>query len=313
MMQITKMLTTMLQRLKLPLCVLLCLAVSGCFGELSGSVTEDFFLQNGDGTYTYGEITVPENFKDESCPLVVISHGIYGGMNSGGAKLLAENLSEKGIVSVRVDFNRCRSNDPEAALARDKSGRTNEYTLSDMLESNELAIDFAIDNYNADKERIGIYGRSFGGRVSMIMANEGTGDIDYKAMALIAPAGNEYALIHYVGGYDKWNAMRDEAVSSGFCERNGLRFTKEWFDDYYELNPSLTGYKFEKKPVLLYYNTKDTVVEPETSLECAHAYSNVEIHKVTTDDGHGYEMSYKHSKLKNDIMKRVTDFFAENL
>lgn len=307
------MLTTILQRLKISLCVLLCLAATGCFGELAGPVTEDFFIQNSDGTYTYGEIKAPENFKDESCPLVVISHGIYGGMNSGGASLLAEKLSEKGIASVRVDFNRCRSSDPEAALAKDKSGRINEYTLSDMLESNELAIDFAIENYNVDKERIGLYGRSFGRRVSMIMANESTGDIDYKAMALIAPAGTEYALIHYVGGYDTWNAMRREAATSGFCERKGLKFTEKWFDDYYELNPSLTGYKFGEKPVLLYYNTKDTVVEPETSLECARAYSNVEIHKVTTDDGHGYEMSYKHSELKNDIMKRVTDFFAENL
>ena len=44
-----------------------------------------------------------------------------------------------------------------------------------------------------------------------------------------------------------------------------------------------------------------------------HAYSNVKIYKVTTDDGHGYEMAYKDSKIKDEIMNRVVKFFSKNL
>ena len=299
---------------------ILCL---GPFGQLdsgsSGSAgggsfdieSEDFFLLNEDGTYTYGEIVSP--VSDEPCPLVCISHGIYGSLNSGGARLLSEMLAGSGIAAVRVDFNRCLTDDPAKALAKDKSGRTNEYTLSDMLESNMLAIHYAEKNYNIDEDRIGVYGRSFGGRVAMIMGNESWGGIDYKAMALIAPAGNEYALIHYVGGQEEWDRIREAVKRDGKYKRGNLIMTQQWFDEYYEMNPALTGYKFGDKPVMVYYNTEDDVVEPETSLDCAHAYSNVAIYEVTTDDGHGYEMSYEHSQIKDEIMNRVVTFFKENL
>ncbi len=274
-------------------------------------ITEDVFLRNEDGTYTYCEIVAPD--IEGPYPLVCISHGIYGSLNSGGARLLSELLASNGIAAVRADFNRCLTDDPDKALAKDKSGRTNDYTLKDMLESNMLLIGYTQDHYNVDPDRIGVYGRSFGGRVAMIMGNESWGGIDYKAMALIAPAGNEYALIHYVGGQEEWDRIRTIVEKDGKCKRGVLTFTPEWFEEYYELNPALTGDKFGDKPVMVYYNTKDTVVEPKTSLDCAHAYSNVAIYEVTTDDGHGYEMSYDVSPIKVEIMNRVIKFFKDNL
>ena len=305
------------------LCIIcLCFGLCGCnISGFSGSsdtqaagiTSEEFILENSDGTYTFGEIVSPDDYKKVSHPLVVMSHGIYGSMNSGGARQLSEMLAEAGIAAVRVDFNRCKTDDLAAAESREKSDRTNEYTISDMMESNLLAIDFALSNYNVDKDRIGQYGRSFGGRVAMTMANESWGGIDYKALALIAPAGNEYALIHYMGGQKVWDEMKAAAESKDVYDRNGLKLTPKWFEDYYKYDPSKTGYKFGDKPVMVYYNTKDTVVEPKTSKDCAHAYSNVKIYKVTTDDGHGYEMAYKDSKIKDEIMNRVVKFFSKNL
>lgn len=274
-------------------------------------MTVEFFLENEDGTYTYGEIVLPD--MEGPYPLVSISHGIYGAINSGGARQLSEMLASNGIAAVRVDFNRCLSNDYEVAFAEDGSGRVNEYTISDMLESNLLAINYALRYYEVDKDRIGLYGRSFGGRIAMIMGNESWGGYDYKAMALIAPAGNEYALIHYMGGQKKWDQLREAADQKGSVKRGKLTLTPKWFEDYYKFNPALTGDKFGDKPVMVYYNTKDTVVEPKTSLDCAHAYSNVTTYEVTTDDGHGYEMSYKHSAIKDEIMNRVVRFFIDNL
>ena len=303
-------------------CLAFALSLTGCAGQSAGDesalkrgpeeiLTEDVFLKNEDGTYTYCEIVAPD--MEGPYPLVCISHGIYGSLNSGGARQLSELLASNGIAAVRPDFNRCLTNDPEKALAGDKSGRTNEYTLRDMLESDMLLIDYTLEHYNVDKDRIGVYGRSFGGRVAMIMGNESWGGIDYKAMALIAPAGNEYALIHYVGGQKEWDYIRSAVAKNGSYKRGVLTFTPEWFEDYYDLNPTLTGDKFGDKPVMVYYNTKDTVVEPKTSLDCAHAYSNVAIYEVTTDDGHGYEMSYQDSPIKVEIMNRVVTFFQDNL
>ena len=75
-------------------------------------------------------------------------------------------------------------------------------------------------------------------------------------------------------------------------------------------DPCEFGHKFGDKPVLLFYNTKDTVVYPDTSVRCAEAYKDHEIIQVTTDDGHGYEMGFRESELKEMIMGRITDFLA---
>ena len=117
----------------------------------------------------------------------------------------------------------------------------------------------------------------------------------------------------YTGGQEEWDHIRAAVEKDGSYKRGKLIFTAKWFDEYYEMNPALTGDKFGDKPVMVYYNTKDTVVEPKTSLDCAHAYSNVSIYEVTTDDGHGYEMSYEHSEIKDEIMDRVVTFFKDNL
>ena len=324
------------------LCALMCVSlftVCGCGCSAAGSgetSVHTFFVENSDGTYTYGELVLPAGYEKASCPLVVMSHGIYGTMNSGGAQELARRLADSGVAAVRVDFNRFTADYVESIADADGSGsvkafvsdnsdvdlkdtsvRTNEYTISEMIESNLLAIGFAEEKYNIDSDRIGLYGRSFGGRLSMAMGNESSGGIDYKSMFLIAPAGNEYALIHYIGGEKKWNELRRAAEQASeadtVCQRNGLIFSPKWFEDYYRYIPSLTGDGFGDKPVVLYYNTKDTVVEPETSLDCARAYSNIEIHKVTSDNNHGYEMSFKDSALKEEIMNRVVELFVETL
>ena len=63
--------------------------------------------------------------------------------------------------------------------------------------------------------------------------------------------------------------------------------------------------------MLLFYNTLDRVVYPDTSVRCAEAYRNHEIVEVTTKDGHGYEMGYRNSELKDKIMDRLVEFLAE--
>lgn len=259
----------------------------------------DFVIKNDRGTYTAGQITMPET--GGSCPLVFIAHGFKGTMNSGGAAELSKRLSQHGIAAVRIDFN--SRLEPEAG-----SAKTDEYTLSDMTDDAVMAISYCAGRYDIDTDRIGLYGRSMGGRAVMIMANESKG-YDYKALALVAPAGNDSAMIYYMGGRDKWNEMKKKALQAGYTLRQGLKLTPEWFDEFEKYNPAKTGYKFGDRPVLLFYNTLDNVVLPDTSLECAAGYKNCSVVKVTTDDGHGYEMSYGKSELKDMIMDRITEHF----
>lgn len=266
--------------------------------------TTTFFLPNDRGTWTYGEAVMP--VMDEPCPLVFLAHGFKGTRNSGGAKELSQRLAANGIGAVRIDFN------PYLAENLD-GGQLDQYTLKTMEADALMAMEYCMNHFSVDGDRLGVYGRSMGGRVAMILGNESSGGYDFKAMTLIAPAGNESAMVYYMGGLERWEDMKDIALKDGFCEKQGLNLTYDWFTSFEAYNPAKTGHKFGDKPVLVFYNTLDTVVLPETSLECASGYENVTVVEVTTEDGHGYEMGWKESSLKEEIMDQITKFFIENL
>ncbi len=285
------------------LLMFICTFFAGCQKETEYETVE-FFLENDRGTYTYGELVIPKDADD--CPLVFLAHGFKGTRNSGGAEELSQRLASKGIAAVRIDFN------PYITTDR-KSGQTSTYTLTTMVNDGVMTIDYVLEHYDIDPDRIGIHGRSMGGRVAMIMANENKGGHDYKAMSLVAPAGNASAMVYYMGGEERWEEMKEIAMTEGFCEKQGLKLPYNWFTDFETYDPSKTGEAFGEKPVLVYYNTLDHVVLPDTSKECAATYENVEIIEVTTEDGHGYEMGFEESELKDEIMEALVEFFDTNL
>lgn len=277
--------------------------MTGCKTEKEYE-TYDFFLENDRGTYTYGELVMP--VQEEPCPLVFMAHGFKGSRNSGGAEELSQRLARQGIAAVRIDFD-------SYEVAEKTSPHTGEYTLNNMAADGVMSINYVLEHYPIDPNRIGIHGRSMGGRVAMIMGNESKGGFDFKALSLVAPAGNDTAMVYYMGGEDRWNEMKKEAKANGFVEKQNLLLSEQWFLDFEAYNPAKTGQKFGNKPVLVFYNTLDHVVLPETSKECADGYANVEVIEVTTEDGHGYEMGYEVSPLKDEIMEKIVAFFVENL
>jgi len=263
------------------------------------------YLQQSNGTYSLAEAVYPVNFTG-SMPLVVMAHGFSGTRNSGGGEELGHRLAQVGIASIRMDFN------PRIST-EENSYQTCLYDLNTMQEDMLLGIDYMLTHFDIDADRIGLYGRSMGGRVAMIMANESAGFHDYKALALVAPAGNKNAMIDYMGGTERWEEMKLEALINDYTVHKGLKLKPSWFSLFEEYNPCETGMKFSQKPVLVICNTLDNVVTEKTSRECASAYKNSQVIEVTTDNYHGYEMSYKESELKNYIMDEITDFFYDSL
>lgn len=280
--------------------------------------SETIYMPLGDDTYIHAEAVFPEDAfggaatKEEidtdmnAVPLVLMGHGFTGTYNSGGAKELAHRLAEAGFATIRMDF------DTKTAPS-EKAANTNFYTLESMEEAMKMAADYMCGSYAIDEDAVYLYARSMGGRVAMMMANESYGGYDYKAMALVAPAGNEEAMIYYMGGPETWEKMKKEAgaAGKGYTEKQGQKLVPEWFTQFEEYNPCDFGYKFGEKPVLVIYNTEDNVVTAETSKECAAAYENATEIEVTTEDGHGYEMGYKESELKEQLMSAIVEFFNE--
>ena len=268
-------------------------------------IKKDIMLKNEEGTYTKAQVIAPSDFEEKSYPLVTLSHGFRGSMDTAGGETLAENLAKAGFATIRMNYSHYTD--------QEKDEQTDQYTVETMISDQLLCIDYMIKNYHVDQRRIGLYGRSLGGRVAMIMANENRGEYDYKALALIAPAGNENALQYYMGGEKKWQKRKREAEEKGSITHQGVVLTPDFFRTIEENVPSQSGEKF-KHPVLVVYNTEDYVVLPETSLACAKAYKNAEVTKVTSEKSpHGYEMSFKHSKLKEQLTEKIIEYFRKNL
>ena len=269
------------------------------------AVTKETVFLETEGGYLMAEAVCPGDF-DGAMPLVAIGHGFKGSLDSGGASELSERLARAGIAAIRMDFN------PRTRPEKDAK-KTNLYDLASMENAMLCGVQYMRENYDIDSGRIGLYARSMGGRVVMRMANESAGGFDYKALAMVAPAGNENAMIYYVGGRQKWDKLKENAKKNGFTEYQGLKLTPDWFQEFEDYNPCDFGYKFADKPVLVITNTLDHVVTCETSLACAASYKNSRVITVTTDNYHGYEMSYKESELKEYLMGEIVDFFKTEL
>ena len=286
------------------LIIIAVVTLTGCNETESQVITEEIVIENSQGTYTKGEIIIPKDYEDEKLPLITLGHGYGGTMDSAGGKELAENLAKAGFATVRMDYDHFVSENLEK--------QTHQYTVDTMVSDQILCIEYMVEHYNVDADRIGLYGRSLGGRVAMEMANESEGGYAYKALALIAPAGNGNALAYYMHGEDKWQDMKAEAETKGYVTHQDVKLTPEFFTSVDDYVPSENGYKFNN-PVLVIYNTLDYVVLPETSKECAQAYENSEEIEVTTKNYHGYEMGYENSELKDMLTERIINFFKENI
>ena len=288
---------------------LVSLAVSCAAPSTEGSegeiITEDVVIPNSAGSYTRAQIILPADYAQRQLPLVTLSHGFRGNMDSAGGGYLAESLAKAGIATIRMDFARC-------ADAEGKE-QVNQYTVDTMISDQLSCIEYMIHNYHVDPNRIGLYGRSLGGRVAMTMANEDSGGYGYQALALVAPAGNGNALQYYMGGPQKWSAMKAKAVEQGSVTHQKVILTPEFFTSIEDYVPSETGNKFHQ-PVLVIYNTEDYVVLPQTSLECAGSYEDVTITEITSSKSpHGCEMGFQSSKIKDQLIDEITAFFKENL
>lgn len=127
-------------------------------------------------------IMVP-NGTTEAMPLVVMCHGYTGNRNGDGDRFISLGgiLAKNGIAAITIDFPGCGESPAPAS----------DYTLTNMYEYINSAIDYMDREYDIDTDRLGILGHSMGGRVASLYTQ--TGNYSIEALALWAPANGDGA------------------------------------------------------------------------------------------------------------------------
>lgn len=157
----------------------------------NNSYTSYIFSYPSDNLKIYGMMNIPEG--DGPFPIVVLNHGYYNpsSFNSGdGTRTMADILATNGYITVASDY---RGHGQSEDNGQKRGGHRPEFAI-DVL--NLIASIKSIDK--ADSNRIGMWGHSMGGEVSLRTA-EATDKV--KAIVLWAPtSANSSDNANFYGG-----------------------------------------------------------------------------------------------------------------
>lgn len=205
---------------------------------------ESIVLKNN-GEKIFGIVHRP--MTSSRYPVVMVCHGL-GGHKTGRYRVyvhLAEMLTKIGIACIRFDFRG----------SGDSEGDFTKMTIDSEVSDAMTVLDYLQKDGGFDSNRIGIFGRSFGGVIAINVAKK-YGNV--KSMALWAPLynGDQWR--------EKWAQMKAHKLSEEICDKlmriNGLLPGTAFYEQLFELKiePELTS--LNDVPLLHIHGELDEIV-----------------------------------------------------
>ncbi len=247
-----------------------------------------------DGLEMHGYLTVPNGSDGKNLPLIVNPHGGPYARDGWGYNPEIQFLANRGYAVLQVNFRGSTGFGMNHQYISNRQwGRSMQDDITD-------AVKWAIDTGVADKDRVCIYGASYGG---------------YAAMAGLTFTPDLYKCgINYVGVTDlpllfkslpdAWGAAAVSLADQVGDPKKEKEFLQEW-------SPSNHADKI-KVPVFMAYGRRDPRVSidhakvMEKALKANHVKYEL---MVKGDEGHGY----RKQENRYDFYGRVETFLAENL
>ncbi len=241
-------------------------------------------------------------------PAVVMNHG-HGGTKeeNGGFTGIAKALAEKGILTIRMDF---------PGTGESTEPFTENY-ISNMISDSNASLDYILNNYNVDKDKLGILGYSMGGRIALTIGNER--DSPYKAMGLLAPSADwgEEMMKGFLGGQEEYDRLYKEAKSDkGYADYTTVfgqkqTLSKKWFDEMILSNPlkDISNYKGK---MMVVYGDKDVIVPAKVNEAVLSSFPTSE-KVIVKDADHGYGFYSNQPAVTAEVEDSFADFFESNL
>ena len=249
------------------------------FNSLGLKTAELFKFKAADGeTGLFGVLQFPSNFDPaKKYPLLV---SVYGGPGWNGARetfLQANPLCEYGFLVASFDFR--------GSSGRGKRAMDSIYRRLGIVEIDDQAagVRSLWERPYVNKERVGIYGTSYGG---------------YASLLCLLRHPDVFAAACAQSPVTSW-----EQYDSIYTER--YMGTPEGNKDGYAAANAMTYIKALKGRLMLYYGTADNNVHPTNAMQLIEALQkeekSIEV-QVGPDKGH--------SAMNQD---RMMEFFIENL
>lgn len=265
-----------------------------------------------DVTVTNGNRAVPATVvvPDGEGPFaaVVMNHGHGGGrQENGGFGGIASALAERGILTIRMDF-------PGSG---DSTEPFTEGYLSNMISDSNASLQYILDNYDVDENRLGIFGYSMGGRIAMTIG--AAEDNPYRAMGLLAPSADwgQEMMVGFLGGQEEYDRLYAESGGdNGYAEfvtqwGQTQQLSRTWFDEMIASKPlDLIG--SYDGAMLVVTGDKDDVVRPGVAEAVVAAYPAASLVTVPDAD-HGYGFYSDQPEVTTKVQGSFAAFFGENL
>ncbi|GIW21887.1 MAG: peptidase S9 [Candidatus Sericytochromatia bacterium] len=247
-----------------------------------------------DGLTIHGYLTLPPIENQKNLPMVLNVHGGPWYRDTWGYNPEAQWFANRGYACLQVNFRGSTGYGKDFLNAGDKEwGRKMHYDLID-------AVNWAIEQGYADKERIAIYGGSYGGYAALVGATF-TPDVFKCAIDIVGPS-NIITLIKNIPPY--WvNFLYN------FKKRVGDPDTEEEF--LKEISP-LFKVDNIKIPILIAQGANDPRVKQSESEQIVEAMKRKGIdytYMLFENEGHGFVKP--ENKIK--FYKEAEKFLAKNL
>ncbi len=217
---------------------------------------------------------------DPTGAIVIIAHGFRSSMKSRTSSSIARTLSHLGINTLRFDFYGHGHSTGEFA----------DVTLTKALQDLHAVIGFVRDR---GYEQVGLFGSSFGGMVSLLVASE---DMNLFAVVLKSPVVDYAAKEIHRRGKKGIQVWKDQGTVE-YILPNGVRLPLHYA--FYEDSLQYAGYAYVQKitaPTLFVHGDADTVVPVEQSEQAVELMMNATLEKLSGVN-HFYDKKEDFSRL----------------